>query len=105
LDTQRSDERRRRAEAARKRRTVLVDDHPYYEVKTSLGDGGQIELGESQVRAAQRNAKNEQWRLIVITNVLNENRRLHVLRNPFHEKSRGLYTFVGQGLRLRYQFS
>jgi hypothetical protein len=77
----------------------------YYEVKTSLGEGGQIELGESQVRAAQRNAKNEQWRLIVITNVLNEHRRLHLLRNPFHQKSRGLYSFVGQGLRLRYQFS
>jgi hypothetical protein len=75
----------------------------FYEVKTSLRDGGQVELGETQVRAAQRNAKNEQWRLVVITNVLNEHRRLYVLRNPFHEQSRGRYTFVGQGLRLRYR--
>lgn len=75
----------------------------YYEVKTTLGDGGQIELGETQVRAAQRHARNDQWRLIVITNVLNENRRLQVLRNPFHEKSRGRYAFLGQGLRLAYQ--
>lgn len=74
-----------------------------YEVKTTLRDGGQVELGESQVRAAQRNAKNDHWRLIVITNVLNDHRRLYVLRNPFHEHSRGRYTFVGQGLRLRYR--
>ncbi|WP_432833095.1 sacsin N-terminal ATP-binding-like domain-containing protein [Dactylosporangium sp. CA-092794] len=74
-----------------------------YEVKTSRLDGSQIELGETQVRAAQRNAKNDHWRLIVITNVLNEHRQLHVLRNPFHEEARGRYTFVGQGLRLRYR--
>jgi hypothetical protein len=73
-----------------------------YEVKTTLGDGGQIELGETQVIAAQENARNRQWRLLVITNVLNENRRIHMLRNPFDPASRGRYSFVGQGLRLRY---
>jgi hypothetical protein len=40
--------------------------------------------------------------LLVITNVLNENRRIQMLRNPFDPKARGHYTFVGQGLRLRY---
>jgi len=74
----------------------------YYEVKTTLGDGGQIELGETQVIAAQENARNRRWRLLVITNVLNENRRIHLLRNPFDPASRGRYSFVGQGLRLRY---
>ena len=74
----------------------------YYEVKTTLGDGGQIELGETQVIAAQENARNRQWRLLVITNVLNENRRIHMLRNPFDPASRGRYSFAGQGLRLRY---
>jgi hypothetical protein len=74
----------------------------YYEVKTTLGDGGQIELGETQVIAAQENARNRQWRLLVITNVLNENRCIHMLRNPFDPASRGRYSFVGQGLRLRY---
>jgi hypothetical protein len=74
----------------------------YYEVKTTLRDGGQIELGETQVIAAQENARNRQWRLLVITNVLTENRRIHMLRNPFDPASRGRYSFVGQGLRLRY---
>ena len=74
----------------------------YYEVKTTLVDGGQIELGETQVIAAQENARNGQWRLLVITNALNENRRIHMLRNPFDPASRGRYSFVGQGLRLRY---
>jgi hypothetical protein len=74
----------------------------YYEVKSTLGDGGQVELGETQVRAAQENARNANWRLLVVTNVLNENRRIRMLRNPFHPASRGQYEFVGQGLRLRY---
>ena len=74
----------------------------YHEVKATVSDGGQIELGETQVIAAQENARNRQWRLLVITNVLNENRRIHMLRNPFDPASRGRYSFVGQGLRLRY---
>jgi hypothetical protein len=73
-----------------------------YEVKTSQSDGAQIELGETQVLAAQKNARNELWRLLVVTNVLNENRRIRMLRNPFNPQARGHYTFVGQDLRLRY---
>jgi hypothetical protein len=74
----------------------------YYEVKATLTDGGQIELGETQVIAAQENARNRRWRLLVITNVFNENRRIHMLRNPFDPATRGRYSFVGEGLRLRY---
>lgn len=77
----------------------------YYEVKTTTVDGGQIELGETQVIAAQENARNGRWRLLVITNALNENRRIHMLRNPFDPASRGRYSFVGQGLRLKYTFA
>ena len=76
-----------------------------YEVKTSQGEGGQFELGETQVLAAQLNARNGRWRLLVITDVLNENRRIRMLRNPFDPQSRGQYAFVGQGLRLRYYTS
>jgi hypothetical protein len=75
-----------------------------YEVKTSLGEGGQVELGETQVLAAQQHARNGRWRLIVVTDVLNRNRRLRMLRNPFDSDARGRYVFVGQGLRLRYVF-
>ena len=53
-----------------------------YEVKSTLGDGGQVELGETQVRAAQENARNANWRLLVVTNVLNENRRIRMLKEP-----------------------
>lgn len=74
----------------------------YYEVKTTVGEGGQVELGETQVLAAQESARNRQWRLLVITNALNKNRRIHMLRNPFDPASRGRYSFVGQGLQLRY---
>ncbi|NYD78431.1 sacsin N-terminal ATP-binding-like domain-containing protein [Arthrobacter cupressi] len=73
-----------------------------YEVKTSQGEGGQFELGETQVLAAQANARNGLWRLLVITDVLNHNRKIRMLRNPFDPKARGQYVFVGQGLRLRY---
>lgn len=73
-----------------------------YEVKTSQGEGGQFELGETQVLAAQANARKGLWRLLVITDVLNKNRKIRMLRNPFDPKARGQYIFVGQGLRLRY---
>lgn len=76
-----------------------------YEVKATLGDGGQIELGETEVLAAQANARNRRWRLIVITDALSENRRLRVLPNPFDPNARGRYRFVGQGLRLQYEFA
>lgn len=46
---------------------------------------------------------NDQWRLVVIANVLSENLRLLALRNPFPEKSRSRYAFLGEGLRLTYQ--
>jgi len=75
-----------------------------YEVKTTVSDGGQIELGETQVLAAQEHSRNDWWRLIVVTNVLNANRRLRILPNPFGPRARGRYVFVGQGLRLRYVF-
>ena len=75
-----------------------------YEVKTTLGDGGQIELGETQVLAAQEHSRNDRWRLLVVTNALDANRRLRILPNPFGPRARGRYVFVGQGLRLRYAF-
>ncbi|MEV5695258.1 ATP-binding protein [Micromonospora globbae] len=77
----------------------------YYEVKTTLAEGGRIELGETQVIAAQENARNRRWRLLVITNVMNENRQIRMLPNPFDPASRGRYRFVGQGLRLEYRWS
>ena len=76
-----------------------------YEVKATTGDGGEIQLGESEVLAAQANSRNNRWRLLIVTNVLTDDRQLRQLRNPFHPDSRGEYTFAGQGLRLLYRAS
>jgi hypothetical protein len=76
-----------------------------YEVKATTGDGGEFQLGESEVLAAQANSRNNRWRLLVVTQVLTSDRGLRQLRNPFHPDSRGEYTFAGQGLRLLYRAS
>lgn len=73
-----------------------------YEVKSSTGEGGEIRLGESEVRAAQENARNRRWRLLVVTNVLSNSRQIRQLPNPFDARSRGYFNFAGQGLRLVY---
>jgi len=74
-----------------------------YEVKATTGDPGEFQLGESEVRVAQANARNDRWRLLIITHALNDDRRLLMLRNPFSPTSRGQYVFAGEGLRLRYR--
>jgi hypothetical protein len=74
-----------------------------YEVKATTGDGGEFQLGESEVRAAQENLRNNNWRVLVVTNALTRHRRIRQLRNPFHPKSRGEFTFAGKGLRLLYR--
>jgi hypothetical protein len=73
-----------------------------YEVKATTGDGGEIQLGESEVRCAQENARNDRWRLLVITHPLDRSRHILQLPNPFTATSRDLFSFVGHGIRLRY---
>ena len=73
-----------------------------YEVKATTGDAGDFQLGESEVRQAQFNARNDRWRLIIVTQVLNDDRQLLMLHNPFSPRSRGQYVFAGEGLRIRY---
>lgn len=73
-----------------------------YEVKATIGEGGEIQLGESEVRCAQENARNDRWRLLVVTYALDRSRRIIQLPNPFSAASRDLFSFVGQGIRLRY---
>lgn len=73
-----------------------------YEVKATSGGAGEFQLGESEVRQAQMNARNDRWRLLIITHVLATERQLLVLHNPFSPNSRGQYVFAGEGLRIRY---
>ncbi|WP_440068609.1 sacsin N-terminal ATP-binding-like domain-containing protein [Streptosporangium sp. OZ121] len=75
-----------------------------FEVKATQGDGGQFELGESEVRAAQSAARNDRWRLLVITWVLDPERTtVTMLRNPFSAQSQGLYREEGGALRFSYR--
>ncbi|MFJ5920967.1 protein NO VEIN domain-containing protein [Kitasatospora sp. NPDC092948] len=74
-----------------------------FEVKATQGQGGQIELGESEVRAAQQHAGHDRWRLLVITSVLNVAQlQVHMLPNPFSVRGRGYYREEGGALRFTY---
>jgi hypothetical protein len=72
-----------------------------YEVKATTGDGGEIRLGESEVLAAQENSRRD-WRLLIITNALDANRRILQLPNPFSPDARGRFTIAGTGLRFLF---
>lgn len=75
-----------------------------YEVKATQGAGGQIELGETEVRAAQKYAGNDRWRILVVTSVLDtEHLKLAMLPNPFGKRGRGLYREEGGALRFAYR--
>jgi hypothetical protein len=75
-----------------------------FEVKATQGDGGRIELGESEVRAAQQHAGSERWRLLVVTSVLDPKRvNVQMLPNPFSKDGRGRYREEGGALRFSYR--
>ncbi|WP_416416450.1 sacsin N-terminal ATP-binding-like domain-containing protein [Paenarthrobacter aromaticivorans] len=73
-----------------------------YEVKATTGEAGEFQLGESEVRQAQMHARNDRWRLIIVSRVLSEERKLYMLHNPFSPRSKGMYLFAGEGLRIRF---
>ncbi|MGW6891050.1 sacsin N-terminal ATP-binding-like domain-containing protein [Streptomyces chartreusis] len=79
--------------------------HPLlFEVKASQGEGGQIELGETEVRAAQRHAGSNRWRILVVTSALEPARlRVLMLPNPFSSRGRDLYREEGGALRFSYR--
>lgn len=78
-----------------------------FEVKAMRAEPGamvEIEMGESEVREAQRAARGDRYRLLLVSSVLDPSeRQVHVLPNPFSAKGRGRFRVVGRGLR--YQFS
>ncbi|WP_106399955.1 sacsin N-terminal ATP-binding-like domain-containing protein [Actinocorallia populi] len=74
-----------------------------FEVKATQGSGGRFELGESEVRAAQRSAGSDRWRLLVVTDVLDpEQLKVLMLPNPFSKEGRDSYLNVGGTLRFSY---
>ena len=69
----------------------------------TAGPGGQIELGETEVRAAQKYGGSDRWRILVVTSALDsEHRQVRMLPNPFSERGRGLYREEGGALRFAY---
>ncbi|MFD9946747.1 sacsin N-terminal ATP-binding-like domain-containing protein [Nonomuraea sp. NPDC059023] len=75
-----------------------------FEVKATRGDGGQIELGESEVRAAQHYTVNRRWSILVVTWVLDPERTTVTrLPNPFSTAGREKYRTEGGSLRFSYQ--
>ncbi|MFE3073582.1 sacsin N-terminal ATP-binding-like domain-containing protein [Streptomyces sp. NPDC059247] len=75
-----------------------------FEVKATQGEGGRIDLGETEVRAAQRYAGSDRWRLLIVTHV-NDPERVSVsmLPNPFGKHGRGCYREEGGALRFSYR--
>ncbi|MFH8691195.1 sacsin N-terminal ATP-binding-like domain-containing protein [Streptomyces anulatus] len=75
-----------------------------FEVKASQGEGSEIELGESEVRAAQRHTGSDRWRILMVTSVLEPSRlRIAMLPNPFSARGRDLYREEGGALRFSYR--
>ncbi|MFJ6054812.1 hypothetical protein [Streptomyces sp. NPDC092307] len=74
-----------------------------FEVKATQGEGGRIELGESEVRVAQRFTGNDRWRLLVVSQVRDpEHMAIRMLPNPFGREGRGRYREEGGALRFSY---
>jgi hypothetical protein len=74
-----------------------------FEVKSTSGDLGEIELGETEIREARRHARNDRYRILFIQHALDaERRRLHVLPNPFAAAGQHRFHLVGTGLRYRF---
>jgi hypothetical protein len=75
-----------------------------FEVKATGGEEGVIELGPSEVRAAQGAARTNRYRILFIRNALDSARRsVHILPNPFGESGRDSYRAVGTGLKFQFR--
>lgn len=78
----------------------------YFEVKATAGEHTVIELGESEVRFAYQQARNERYRILFIPHVLDAPRRtLHVLPNPLSERGRACYEAHGTGIRYHFRLN
>lgn len=76
----------------------------YYEVKATSGQENQFELGETEVRRAGSLAKDEQFHIIFIKNVLDGERyEVYLLPNPQSPDGVGRYAIRGHSLRLQFE--
>jgi hypothetical protein len=85
---------------------LMPSRRQYYEVKASAGDEWQFDLGESEVRMAQRCSadRKSRYRIVFIANVLDRvARRLLVLPNPFSRRGTSRLRMVGTGMRFTFR--
>lgn len=74
------------------------------EVKTTIGDTLQFEMGSSETRQAIEDAKKGSviYRILFITQVFN-NPKLYWLPNPFSKEGNGLYSIRDAGARISFR--
>jgi hypothetical protein len=73
------------------------------EVKATTDDATEIKLGESEVRRAQDLAPDEEYVIVLVTNVLDPNlRRILTLPNPFGPGGLKRYRVAGRAMRLHF---
>ena len=76
----------------------------FFEVKASASDNLAFELGSTEVRAAQKYARINRYRILFIENVLDSGeRKIHVLPNPFSTRGQKLLKNIGSGLKFTFQ--
>src|SRR5207244_4998358 len=76
------------------------------EVKSSVGDPMQFEMGESEVRAAMEaaSARDTEYRVIYVSGVIDPAAlRIDVLPNPWSTEGRPLFQTIGQGWRYGFR--
>lgn len=76
----------------------------HVEVKATLEDSSQFELGTSEIRAASRLAglPAQPWRILRITNALSAEPTFEWLPNPFEGGTRQHYRLQEGGIRVSY---
>jgi hypothetical protein len=74
-----------------------------FEVKSSVDDGADFELTESEVNAARLHIGRDAYRIIYVRNVLEMDRTsILLLPNPFTRRGQEAYRIVGSGLHYRF---
>ena len=79
--------------------------HWHVEVKSTISDALQFELGISEIKAAIRmssEVQGKRWRILRIRNTLSDQPEFDWLPNPFHEQYESLFHKDKSGMRISY---
>ena len=80
-------------------------EHWYIEVKSTVGDDPQFELGISEINAATRlsaEVQGKRWRILRIRNTLSDKPEFDWLPNPFQEQYKSLFRLHRGGMWVSY---